>query len=813
MSIKPGGRARLVHSLTLEELKAFAHTLPFQSAVVDRACRLVYANRPWRDQAEAVRGPLLLESAFVYFDEQDPGFVPGCRQAVEAVEGVREVATGRRELFELDHPAPPFRGAKRWTRLTALTAGVSPRAALLLRQDCTEHQADRDRLRLYQFALERGPGFCLWLDSGGRIGFANDRLCRVLGYTRNELCQLAIWDIDPYFREADWPEHLRELRDLGVLVFQSLHLTKQGGRIAVEATSNYYQAGDQELVMLFSREPEAEPSSGSYRFQRKVEERTSELAEANRRLQEEIESRQEIEAALRESRERVALALWGTNLGLWDWYVDTGRLTFDSHWAAMVGYDVEELDPSLDGWLGLVHPDDEVALRRALEDHLHGLTEGYEIAHRLNHRGGEYRWFLARGKIAERTVDGSPLRVTGTLQDVTDRRRLEDQLLQSQKMEAVGQLAGGVAHDFNNLLTAINGYADLVLRTLSEDDALHGKVSEIRKAGDRAATLTDRLLAFSRKQLLQPEVLDLNQVIADMEALLGPAVGEGIEVVTDLGKDLPMIKADRGQMEQVLLNLAVNARDAMPAGGRLSITTQRADLRELPKLAIDQPLRDGYVLVSVADSGIGIESHNLERVFEPFFTTKDPGQGTGLGLSMVYGIVRQSGGLIDLVSRVGKGTTVRILLPIAATDVTAPSRLSVEVETVALGGDETILLVEDEDAVRELVRSSLEDQGYRLFVAESAEDARHLLMATEGGPEIEPELLITDVLLPGRNGAELATELRHAMPELKVLFVSGYARDALGRAQILAEDVNFLQKPFSIQHLLQHVRALLDQPE
>ena len=798
----------LLRSMSLAELRWFVDIMPCQAALVDGACRLIHANASWHQQAERIRGPLRLDTV-IYFDERDPGFLKEGREAADAVRGVQGVCNGESHRFEIDHPGPARERGRQWCRLSAFSApGVSPPLTVLLRQDISGLYSGKDRMRLLEFAIERSSGFVIWLDRTGGVVFVNDRLCRALGYTRKELCELSIWDIDPHFREADWRQHLSELRELGVLVFQSVHQTKGGERLLVEASSNYYRLGSEEMVLFFSREPDSELASGDYRFQLKVEERTSELSEANRRLQQEIVSHQKTEAALRESQERVALALWSTNLGLWDWNVATGRLTVDSHWAAMVGYDVDELEANLDGWVGLVHPDDEVALRRALQDHLHGLTEGYEIAHRLNHRGGEYRWFLARGKVAERDADGSALRVTGTLQDITDRRRLEEQLMQSQKMEAVGQLAGGVAHDFNNLLTAINGYADLVLRTLGSEDSMRGKVEEIRKAGGRAASLTDRLLAFSRKQFLQPEVLDLNSVVANMKTLLGPAVGDGIEVVTELDSDLPLIKADLGQMEQALLNLSVNARDAMPSGGRLLITTARADLRELRKLAVDEPLSDDYVVISFADTGIGIEKANLERVFEPFFTTKDAGQGTGLGLSMVYGIVRQSGGLIDLQSEPGKGTVVRIFLPVAETDITTQPVREVSDEIEKRGGSETILLVEDEDAVRELVRSSLEEQGYRLLVATSAEEARHLVLAADGSKK--PDLLLTDVLLPGRNGAELAAELRHAMPELKVLFVSGYARDALGRAQILAEGVNFLQKPFTLEGLLHHVRTVLD---
>ena len=409
--------------------------------------------------------------------------------------------------------------------------------------------------------------------------------------------------------------------------------------------------------------------------------------------------------------------------------------------------------------------------------------------------------------MAERDSNGNARRVTGTLQDITERKQLEGQLLQSQKMEAIGQLAGGVAHDFNNLLTAINGYSDLVLRKLDPDSPHLEKIREVRRAGERAAVLTSRLLAFGRQQLLQPEPLDLNLVIKNLEPLVRPAVGEEVQLEIRLEEQLPLVRTDLAQMEQAILNMVVNARDAMPAGGTLSLETRRATPAEMRRVAgADAALGKEYVRLAIRDVGKGIPAELIDRVFEPFFTTKASGEGTGLGLSMVYGLVHQSSGYIDLRSKVDEGTEMRSYLPTTSRHSSGAHRLSQLAGTGNLDGDETILLVEDEQAVRSLIASSLESHGYRVLQAETADEAEEVLRAAP----VFPSLLLTDVVLPGRSGADLARALKKEAPGLEVLYVSGYPRDALDRREILDRSINFLQKPFELEVLLAMVRRLLD---
>jgi PAS domain S-box-containing protein len=395
-----------------------------------------------------------------------------------------------------------------------------------------------------------------------------------------------------------------------------------------------------------------------------------------------------------------------------------------------------------------------------------------------------------------------PQGVVVSFTDITERRRLEDQFRQAQKMETAGRLAGGIAHDFNNLLTAILGFTDFLLTDLPAGDSHRGDVEEIRRAATRAANLTRQLLAFSRRQVLRPKVLDLNGVVRGTEKMLRRLIGEDINLTPRLAEDLGRVRADAGQIEQVIVNLAVNARDAMPRGGDLVIQTADEVVNEVgpgtPGLA-----PGSYVTLIVSDTGVGMSAETQAHLFEPFFTTKEPGKGTGLGLATVYGIVKQSGGYIYAASEVGRGASFKILLPSVEEPMEAPE-LSAPVPVTARG-QETILLVEDEESVRRLARKVLETAGYLVLEAPHGGEALQLAMNYRG----PIHALVSDVVMPGLSGQELSTRLQMNRPGLKVLFISGYAQEAIASHGILGPGAAFLEKPFTPVALTQKVRELL----
>jgi two-component system cell cycle sensor histidine kinase/response regulator CckA len=388
--------------------------------------------------------------------------------------------------------------------------------------------------------------------------------------------------------------------------------------------------------------------------------------------------------------------------------------------------------------------------------------------------------------------------------DITDRRQLEEQYRQAQKMEAIGQLAGGVAHDFNNLLTAISGYTDLVREDLPPDDPRRQDLDEVQRAADRAAALTRQLLAFGRRQVLQPRVLDVNEIVRGMAKMLHRLIGEDVRLGTKLAGDLPGVRADPGRLEQVIMNLAINARDAMPGGGDLTIETSTVQLSQDYAASYPDVQPGRYVLLAISDSGEGMTEDVRAHVFEPFFTTKSPGRGTGLGLATVYGIMKQTGGHVAVYSEVGRGTTMKVYLPVADSVVEVGAAAVVEAPSPT--GSETVLLVEDEDGVRKLARDVLVRYGYHVLLARDGAQAVALCHGHRG----DIHLMVTDVVMPGMGGVESAELITQLRPGIKVLFMSGYADRAVTEHRVLDPGARYLQKPFTPAVLARKVREALD---
>jgi PAS domain S-box-containing protein len=437
-----------------------------------------------------------------------------------------------------------------------------------------------------------------------------------------------------------------------------------------------------------------------------------------------------------------------------------------------------------------------------------GTVKDYPLT--IRHASGRTTDVLYNASIYKNEA-GAVQGVFAAARDITERKRaeqemrtLEDQLRQSQKMEAIGQLAGGIAHDFNNLLTVIKGYSQLALMELKEGDPLKPNIEEVQKAAERAAGLTRQLLAFSRRQILETRVLDLNTILYDLDKMLHRIIGEDIELVTKLADDLGTIKVDPGQIEQVVMNLAVNARDAMPSGGKLTIETANVDLDENYTRNHVAVTPGRYVMLSVSDTGVGMTPEVRGRVFEPFFTTKEKGKGTGLGLSTVYGIVKQSGGNIWVYSEPGKGTAFKIYLPRVDEPLEEAGEVVVQKEIAGRG--ETILVVEDEEKVRQLTVQILTKNGYTVLDASQGDEASHICKQHKG----PIHLMVMDVVMPGMNGRELAKSLASLHPEMKVLYMSGYTDNAIVHHGILEKGLSFLQKPFTLEGLVRKVREVLD---
>jgi len=390
------------------------------------------------------------------------------------------------------------------------------------------------------------------------------------------------------------------------------------------------------------------------------------------------------------------------------------------------------------------------------------------------------------------------------VRDLTDRKLLEEQLLQAQKMEAIGKLAGGIAHDFNNLLTVINGYCEILLHKLKPGDPFYKEIEQIYKAGERAGTLTNQLLAFSRKQIIKPRIVNLNAAIKNTEKMIRRIIGEDIEFRIHLDAKIKNIKIDPAQLDQVIMNIVVNARDAMPKGGKLIVETNNVELKNFPKQHYNFIKPGQYVVLSISDTGIGMDKETQRHIFEPFFTTKGQGKGTGLGLSTVYGIVKQNRGYITVYSEPGKGTIFKIYFPVAVGEM--DSGYQREFPDAGLRGTETILLVEDENNVRELAKGILTEYGYRVLEAGDGEQAIRVAKKHAG----EFHLLLTDVIMPRMSGGELALRIKKMNPKVKIIYMSGYTNNAITQHGILKDEIEFIQKPFSPQELLVKVRHVLN---
>jgi two-component system cell cycle sensor histidine kinase/response regulator CckA len=599
----------------------------------------------------------------------------------------------------------------------------------------------------------------------------NDAAVRRYGFSRDEFLRMSILDIRPPEEVPKLLGNLDQIHSSGVNGEVWRHRTKDGTLIDVEVSSQ---------SIAFDNRPARLVHAHDLTERRRAEES---LRATQERLQRVIASSGAVIFELRLQEQNVEL----------DWISENVQ--------AILGYDVAEAHAA-HWWSAHVHPDDR---RRFPDRPSSGAYRDGSAEYRFRHRDGRYRWLREEQRVLH-DATGRPATVIGAWLDITEWRQLEEQFHQSQKMEAIGQLAGGVAHDFNNLLTVILAEADLVLGSASFTDRSHRmSLEEIRKSGDRAASLTRQLLTFSRRQLIEPTVVNLNEIVGAVDNMLRRLIGEAIRVDLKLESRVGETVADRGQIEQVFVNLVVNARDAMPRGGTLTIETGSVHLDEAYAQSHANVTSGDYVMLAVSDTGTGMTEQVQSHLFEPFFTTKEPGKGTGLGLATCFAIARQFGGHIGVYSEVGVGTTMRVYLP--KTSKPGGSAGSAD-RPAMLGGHETILLVEDEPQVRRVASRMLTNLGYTVHETADGEEAIHFLEGSAG----EVDLLFTDVVLPGMGGRALADRVAQLCPGTRVLFSSGYSDDVMLHHQLLEGEATLLQKPFTMNSLAEKVREVLDQP-
>lgn len=630
-------------------------------------------------------------------------------------------------------------------------------------------------------ALEQAPDAVLITTAnlnppGPTIVYVNSAFTRLTGYSPDEIL-------------GHSPQRLEGAKTQRSLL-RELEATVPGGTPSTWRAL-YYRKGGEELLMEVSVSPLRDPSGNITHFMAVLRD---------------VTDLWRVEDALRQN-ERLLRHISDTLPAvLFIYDIEEERLVYVSRESLdMVEYLSSELTGGQVDLEQLIHPEDLSRVKKEMERLQTADDETMvEAECRVQHRGAGWKWLLLRATVFDRFLDGSARQLLGVALDVTESRRLREQLIQSSKLESLGRLAGGVAHDFNNLLTVIQSYAEMAQSALPDEHPVRAYVEQILKASEQASNLTSQMLAFARRRIISPQVFNLNDLVRETEAFLRRLLPENIRLMTALHPDLWYVNADPTQIEQVILNLAINARDAMPDGGVLTIETTNVTLDDSYAARRTEAQAGEYVLLAVSDTGVGMDERTLARVFEPFFTTKEVGKGTGLGLATCYGIVKQAGGNIWVYSEPGKGTTFKVYLPRSVESaVNLPQRLA---RRRVVGGRETVLVVEDSDAVREVAVAALQAHGYRVLQAANGEEALRLAQNLK-----EPlHLLLTDVVMPGMSGAVLAQYMRERFPDMKVLYTSGYTENVIVQHGVLEEGISFLPKPYRPADLAHRVREVLD---
>jgi len=731
-------------------------------SVQDREFRIIYQNRFLKDLFGNQEG----NHCFMSY-EGIPVVCDGCPLHEAFTDGKVHKAERYVRIEGVDHhvelTASPVRDLR-----GEIVAGIE------IVRDITERTNMEERLaaseRKFRMLFDHAPDAIFIHAPDGRILEANEAAVERLGYGHARLVAMSMRELEVPDPPDKSQERIRGILAHGSLIFETGCVTENGVAIPMEVSARRITYEGNEAILSYCRD---------------------------------ITERRKAEDSLRESEERWQFALEGSGDGVWDWDIAQGTVYYSERWKSMLGFGPRDFPENENLWHMLVHPDDRPWVSEELRRHLQNEIPVYITEHRLYCKDGSWKWILDRGKVMARDSAGYPLRMVGTYTDITDRKRLEEQLRQAQKMEAVGELAGGIAHDFNNILTAIIGRIYLLQTRLSDRQDLLAHADQIAYAAERAANLTQSLLAFSREQIINLQRKDLNQVVKNSGKLFSRLVREDMEITMNLAPSNPVILADEVQLEQVLMNLVANARDALPHGGRIGISTDTLWFDEKYVATHGFGRVGTYAVLTVSDNGTGMDANTKARIFEPFFTTKEVGKGTGLGLSIVYGIVKQHNGHINVNSEPGAGTTFRIYLPAVegATEEEEPTE-----PALPPSGSGTILVAEDEEAVRALTRTILSEFGYQVI---EAVDGMEAVVKFRENPDVIDAVLL-DVIMPRLNGREARDEIIKTRPDAKILFMSGYTGDILGQQGLLTGETGMIQKPLKPKDLLIKLGKMLE---
>ncbi|MAE63297.1 MAG: hypothetical protein CMJ18_03420 [Phycisphaeraceae bacterium] len=724
-------------------------------AVANIQARVQYANRAWLTRHGWSASEVIGESIEIFHNEKQIQ-----EQVRPALAEIRTHGTFHGRIGHITRDGKEFP-----TQMVATTLRDESEQLIgyvgVMRDITSEERMQKALDRATQrseFMLQHTTDGFYVLGPDGSFRDVNAAFCAMTGYTRKELLEMPIQDVEASESPEEIVEHCRIVIEQGSDLFETRHRCKDGSIIDLEINATYAEQDGEEFFFTFARD---------------------------------IGERKRSEAALRASEQRLALAMQGTELGLWDWEVQTGRVYYNDRWATMLGYRPDEIEPHFDEWARLVHPDDLAPVTEALAQHVAGDSPGYEAEIRMKSQSGEWKWILTSGKVVEWNERGEPIRAAGTHRDIDTHKRLEEQLRQSQKLEAVGMLAAGVAHDFQNFLTAIGGYSDLARKSLDEDNPVQSTLKMIEKSTQGATEVTRSLLTFARAAPAARRPVDLDALVRDATNMIRRLLTGRIEmdVVTDPDRAL-IIRADSNQIEQVLMNLVLNARDAMPEGGRIRI-----------RVGSTEGDPDGArpeAFVEVEDEGHGIAPEIRARMFEPFFTTKERGKGTGLGLAVAHGIMAQHGGRIEVDGEPGRGTRVSLFMPTSEAKAPAPSSEAGEAETESA----LIVLAVANEYVSAIITTSLETAGYRVVAAVDASEAMNCFRARHE----QAHLVILDAGLPADEGFDCREAMSRMEPDMRFITIMG-SGDVPGN-----EDdgrLMNLPKPFKIEKLMHLVVSTL----